>query len=387
MIKHSALVRIALAYCVAATTVAGCNGPQASTVPASESFLDLGASAVAHDQKLGPVGASSEDLVYLSYGSCGFSQCSAEVAVYTFPGGQPIGTWNAAGYALGACSDEAGNVFITYILGSIGEILEFAHGGTTPVATLSDPTGSPVACSVDPLSGNLAVADGVGALLIYRNASGSPTTYSYPGVSFDGVTYDNKGNVFVDGLTGGQSPQFVLAKLPKGGNSFENITVNEQVAGVGELGWDRKYLTIGQSAWYKNEMNLIDRFEIRGTSGRFESATQPRRIRGGVDQYSIVHEQIIIAYSWKPCSAICNDVGTVGIWHYPSGRVRAKHFTPKGLPSTGMALSLAQTIIDNHESPEAMKPYWVERPRVRELDVPYDNLTTIRADAGGKRER
>lgn len=303
--------------------------------------------ATIHNQKSGDVATTNKDLVYLSYGSCGshITGCYSEVAVYTFPGGQPIGTWNAAGYALGECADEDGNVFVTYILGSIGEILKFAHGGTSPVATLSDPTGLPVACSVDPNSGDLAVVNpnNAGTLLIYSNASGIPTTYSYPGVTFYSVSYDSKRNVFVDGLTGPHSSQFVLAKLPKGGRSFENITLNKQVGGAGGLDWDGQYLTIGQSTWYKNEMDLIHRFEIRGTSGRFEGATQPKRLLRGIDQYSIVGKQIFIAYSWKPCRAICGDEGTVGIWSYPSGRVIRKHFTPYSSPSTGMALSLAQT--------------------------------------------
>jgi hypothetical protein len=343
MTKTPAFIRIALAYCVAATSFAGCSGPQASSIPAGGSFSELKASAASDNQKSRTADATSEDLVYLSYGSCSShikSACVAEVVVYTFPGGQPIGTWYSAGYALGECADEAGNVFVTFInSGSIGEILKFAHGGTTPVATLSDPTGTPAACSVDPISGDLAVVNGTGTLLIYSNASGSPTAYSYPGVTLSSVSYDNKGDVFVDGLTGYQSSQFVLAKLPKGGNSFENITLNKQVGGAGELDWEGKHLTIGPGYLGQGE---IYRFDVRGGSGRFTGATQPRRIRGRIDQYWIAGKQIVIAYSWKPCRAICDDEGTVGIWNYPSGRMITKHFTPYGPPSTGMALSLAQ---------------------------------------------
>jgi hypothetical protein len=343
MTKTSAFIRIALAYCAAATSFAGCNGPQAATIPAGGSFSELEAAVPGHNQRSGNAAMTDENLVYLSYGSCSShikSACAAEVVVYTFPGGQPIGTWYSAGYALGECADEAGNIFVTYInSGSIGEILKFAHGGTSPVATLSDPTGMPETCSVDRISGDLAVVNGAGTLLIYSNASGSPTTYSLPGVYFYSVSYDNKGNVFVDGLTGSNSSQFVLAKLPKGGNSFENITLNKQVDGARELDWQGKYLTIGPEYLGQGE---IYRFDIRGSSGHFVGATPLKRIRGGVDQYWIVGKQIVVAYSWKPCHAICDDEGTVGIWSYPSGRVITKRFTPYGAPSTGMALSLAQ---------------------------------------------
>jgi hypothetical protein len=341
-------MRIAFSFCFAIVMLTGCNGPQGSAIPAETALSELKAPVTIYNQKSGDAATTSEDLIYLSYGSCSShikSACVAEVVIYTFPGGQPIGTWYSAGYALGECADESGNVFVTYInSGSIGEILKFAHGGTSPVATLSDPTGTPVACSVDTISGDLAVVNasaGVGTLLIYSKASGSPTAYSYPGVTFYGVSYDNKGNVFVDGLTGSHSSQFVLAKLPKGGNSFENITLNEQVAGAAELFWDGKYLTTDGGYRYRGQ-DEFDRFDIRGRFGRFVGATRLRRFSDGIDQYSIVGKHVVVAYFWKPCRAICGDEGTVGIWNYPSGRLITKHFTSYGPPSTGMALSLAQ---------------------------------------------
>jgi hypothetical protein len=49
-------------------------------------------------------------------------------------------------------------VFITDT--STSQILEFAHGGTTPINTLSDYDYQPVSCAVDPKSGNLAVTSG-----------------------------------------------------------------------------------------------------------------------------------------------------------------------------------------------------------------------------------
>jgi hypothetical protein len=49
------------------------------------------------------------------------------------------------------------------------EILEYAHGGTTPTATLADPTGTPSACSVDESTGSLAVGDYYNSVSIYSN--------------------------------------------------------------------------------------------------------------------------------------------------------------------------------------------------------------------------
>ena len=72
----------------------------------------------------------------------------------------------------------------------------------SPIKTLLDPDGIPLACSVDPTTGNLAVVNAFssnspGVLLIYRAASGSPTTYSDPHLEFYNAGYDSKGNLFL----------------------------------------------------------------------------------------------------------------------------------------------------------------------------------------------
>jgi sugar lactone lactonase YvrE len=45
----------------------------------------------------------------------------------------------------GACSDSAGNVFVT----NWTQVLEYQHGGISPVATLSLPGNQAAGCSVD----------------------------------------------------------------------------------------------------------------------------------------------------------------------------------------------------------------------------------------------
>jgi|SRR5579862_2178300 len=336
-------MRIALSCCLTVVLVAGCNGQQVSTMPAS-SFPELKAPVTIHDQKSGAA-ASNQDFVYV--GATCYSSCGSAVSVYTFPEGQLIGSWTGANESVpsGECADGAGNVFVTYTdftSGYIGEILKFAHGGTTPVATLSDGAAFPVACSVDPIGGDLAVINGLnsslGTLLIYPNASGTPTTYSYPGVAFYGVSYDNKGNIFVDGVTPSPSSKLILLELRKRATSFENITLNVQFSSAGALDWNGKHLTLGLSS-------SIYQFDVQGASGRLASVTKLRRSRGdGIGQYEIVGKQIIVAYQWKPCHAICGFEGAVGVWYYPSGRAITKSITPSYLsPPTGMALSFPQS--------------------------------------------
>lgn len=50
---------------------------------------------------------------------------------------------------MGLCSDVSGKVWIVSDSAS-PVIIEYAHGGTTPIATLSDPDGQPEGCAVDP---------------------------------------------------------------------------------------------------------------------------------------------------------------------------------------------------------------------------------------------
>ena len=74
----------------------------------------------------------------------------------------------------GECSDSHGDVFITDAFGS--NIQEFAHGGTTPIANLSDVGEEASGCAVDSVTGNLAVTNYYpGNVAIYKNAEGTPT--------------------------------------------------------------------------------------------------------------------------------------------------------------------------------------------------------------------
>jgi hypothetical protein len=101
--------------------------------------------------------ATSENLLYVS-SSSGFSGI---VRVYSYPHGRRVGALTSLTYAGGECVDSAGDVFIVEFSGpsSAGStVYEYAHGGSTPIATLADP-GSGFGCAVDPTTGNLAVAN------------------------------------------------------------------------------------------------------------------------------------------------------------------------------------------------------------------------------------
>jgi DNA-binding beta-propeller fold protein YncE len=106
------------------------------------------------------------------------------IDLYSYPQGILEGQITGLSGPGGDCSDKKGNVYVTDVEPSGNEIVEFAHGGTQALRTLSVPSGSnPYSCAVDPTTGDLAVTNygntaGDGAsLLIYlrQRASRNPT--------------------------------------------------------------------------------------------------------------------------------------------------------------------------------------------------------------------
>ena len=80
------------------------------------------------------------------------------VYVYSFPDAKLQGTLTGLSFPTGECVDKAGDVWI--VEEGPNEIVEYAHGGITPIATLTDPNNGPQACAVDAKdAGNLAVAN------------------------------------------------------------------------------------------------------------------------------------------------------------------------------------------------------------------------------------
>lgn len=155
----------------------------------------------------------------------------------------------------GLCIDTAGNVYVpdagTY------QIFVYKHGGKSPVATLADLGYQPVSCAYDPKSGNLAVAnilyfrEGIeGNVAVYHGAGGTPTLYSVDTFySYYFLSYDDKGNLFVDGLNsqpGAMNPQFEYAELPHGKSTMEPLVLSgASISFPGNVQWDVAHITVG----------------------------------------------------------------------------------------------------------------------------------------------
>ena len=233
-----------------------------------------------------------------------------DVYVYSYGNQKLEGTLTGFKLPYGLCDDPAGDVWI--VDDGAQQIVEYAHGGTSPIATLSDAGEYPEGCSVDPMTGNLAVtnfysASGNGSVSIYAHASGEPTTYSDPSITnFRFCDYDNKGNLFADGANG--SSQFAFAELRKGSGGLANITLQQKIEWPGGVRWDGRYVAIGDT-----DAGII--YRINPASGKVKTSTT---LAGSdyVNQFWIAGN-VVVAPSQD------GNAG-VGFYPYPAGGAPTK---------------------------------------------------------------
>ena len=185
---------------------------------------------------------------------------------------------------------------------------------TSPIKTLNDPNYYPVGCSVDPMTGNLAVSNifattgGVGTVAVYAGAKGTATIYTDPQLaSVYFVGYDNKGNLFADGFNPGGTFQF--AELPKGSSTFTNITLTGgTIHFPGNIRWDGSHVAVGDQQYGGGAAPAI--VQTTGAGGAITGTTV---LGSAVD---------VVGFSiYKGSQAIGPDAAnlTTYIYKYPAG--------------------------------------------------------------------
>jgi hypothetical protein len=248
--------------------------------------------------------ATSGDLVYVS-GGCG------GICVLTYPQGQLIDSIHTTGITEGACSDSSGNVFVT----NSTQVLEYQHGGTSPIATLALPGNDAFGCSVDPTTNNLAVvfrSNPGPDIAIFANESGSPITYHSKIDSFY-CGYDNAGNLFVSGPVNGRPG---LSELASGQSTFAVLSISGTLDGYGQVQWDGAHMTY-ESIVRKHPS--ISQLSISGSVATVIGTTELTGKVKYVTQSWIYNDQVIVPFSTRKVR-----VNKVGFWPYPSGGPPAK---------------------------------------------------------------
>jgi hypothetical protein len=250
----------------AAAILAGCAGPNASSIaPAGSNGVGMAqtttgqrsyfagarplANAPAHARRfkqwMEPA-AKNDRLLYVS------DFYANVVQVYRYPAHgspPPVGTLTGLTNPQGMCVDKAQNVYIATT--GTAQILEYAHGGTTPIATYEDPNEFPVGCAVNPTNhdvaaGNIFGTSGNGSVTVFHK--GTATTYSDPNVAeMFFPAFDPRGNLFIGGLSSSGSVQ--IDELPAGGSALTELTLKgTTLPWPGPIQWDGTFLAVGGQA-------------------------------------------------------------------------------------------------------------------------------------------
>jgi hypothetical protein len=299
--------------------LAACGGQSLTqgSLPGVSSGAQPGVVALGHN-------GSKQDLLYIS----SIENSNPNVFVYTYPKGR-LKTKvdkSALTFPHGECADRRGHVYVTNESSnpSSTAILEYAHGGIEPIRTLTV-NDSADQCSVDPTTGNLAVVSR--QLAIFRAARGTPTYYPFPaGFERSACDYDNKGNLFVNGVTRRDPSHAALIELPAGGSTFARIKMPpiSDSGSRGEVRWDGKDLALGDG------INSIFILKISETTARNVGIAQ---LYGGAEVESMwIQSGDIVGANFANRSVM--------IWAYPAGGQPFKVLNSVGR-GDGVAVSLA----------------------------------------------
>ena len=238
----------------------------------------------------------SGDLLYATGGCDG-------TCVLTYPGLQLVGQLSDNGIAI--CSDSRGNIFMP----KDSKVTEYAHGGTSPVATLTLPGDASLGCSVDPITNNLAVVFQA-QVAIFQNEGGTPIVFETH-IDATYCTYDDSGNLFVNGYYDGSSgSDFALAELASGASGFTTISVSDSVGNPGQLQWDGKYLVYQSVSKY----GKLSQLQISGSSAAIVGTITLKGIKHRVSPSWLYKGRITVPYNVRG-----QRDNVISTWNYPKG--------------------------------------------------------------------
>jgi hypothetical protein len=320
----------ALWVVTAATFLASC---APSLEPAASISQSLGTRAPHGRSWISPH-AVKGNLLYVSYPESGV------VLVFSYPGGTQVGEIaDLPGEPDGLCSDSHGDVWVTLH----GLVYEYAHGGTTRIATLEDGTLNAWACSVDPSTGDLAVASPAtpsgyyGDVAIYKHGRGSPKAYKDPlFFGYSACGYDPRGNLYIMGFGGDSSyPANLFAELPKGGRKLETVTLSHTPQGQGDVQWDGQDVAVSSP-----EESAIYRFKIKGKLGHELGYTALTDF-STVQQFAFPN---VAARKGKLAARVIGgstQFGSVMFWDYPQGGDPTRSIGSSEGEALGVTVSIA----------------------------------------------
>jgi hypothetical protein len=342
-VRISDFSRYAISICAAAAFLAGCSGSQPpigapGAMPQTKALQSQGAQREDRDGSWMSPNTQAQDLLYVTNYSY--------VSVYSYPQGGPVGTLTGFRSTVGACVDSKGDVFITNHIYKHGNtrIAEYAHGGSQPILELAnDKHIGPLGCSVDPITGNLAVSGGgsrYAGVDIFQGAKGKPLFVKIPQMVFTGFCgYDNRGNLFVNGIKD-FSGTAAFVELSRGSQKFVSIKLNAVYDPEGGVQWDGKHLAVGGyiPPGVSNAMPVIYRFAINGKRGtKVGTTTLGRPAEFTSYQFFITGDTAIVPNR----NDALRRAHDVLFYNYPQGGSPTKIITKRISDPRGAAVSFA----------------------------------------------
>jgi hypothetical protein len=224
------------------------------------------------------------------------------VAIFSLPKLALVGTLTGFSAPHGLCADDRGNVWVTSTGARL--LLEYQRGGTSPIATLSDPTGFPFGCVVDRSRQKLLVANirdaaspspsppppcaphpsGPGEIEVFDSVTNTWMWCSYNAAFLRrdmSVAVDPPGNAYVVGLT--SSNQFALGELPAGKTQIRRIKIIDGTINYpGMVQWyeNGHYLAVGDRRCGKPITTCVYEVSISGSTGKIIGETKFKAYNG-----------------------------------------------------------------------------------------------------------
>jgi uncharacterized repeat protein (TIGR03803 family) len=281
-------------------------------------------------------GSSEQQLLYISN--------APDVDIYSLPSLTLTGTLTGLTGAEGMCTDASGDVWIALE----SSLVEYPPGGTSPIATLNVP-GSPGSCAIDPTTGDLAVVDVVGpssshgAILVYENASGSPTVITNPSqYYYNWAGYDDNGNLYFDGRN--HSGVFMLSYAAAGSSSAHTIDVSGgTIYQAGMVVWNAKRgdLVVGDERCGNTLNSCVYSLRVGAHTGRITGTTTLSNYEGG--GVCTLYQGVLLSNDAQLASADYQGCGyanaSVYLWPFPAGGTPTDYNEPGPTDPVGAAVS------------------------------------------------
>jgi hypothetical protein len=332
-----------LGIAAAITMLEGCGGSQgepAGTAMTPTARAPLSRSTQGRSWIL-PAARERRELLYVSL------QYDDIVVIYNYRTGNEVGILRGFNYPAGQCVDASGDVWVT----NDGEfsVVEYAHGGKSPMRTLHT-DNYPFGCSIDPTTGNLAVAtfnesSRVGDVDVFSKARGGPMSYSSSSCNdMASPGYDNEGNLYLLA----RNSSTTVCELPHGGTALRTVSINVAITAPAGVMWDGKHITLTDGNYQSTRTAVI----YRAT----ESHSGNLKVVGGTrvtcyDRGNDLHAPFIVGKKNTPVNQqegnaivgadyFCNH-DALEFWHYPAGGNPFKAIALDEAPN-GQAVSISE---------------------------------------------